>query len=290
VGVLIQPYNLDELEFAFCYRLYLRWSTHRRNPQSHLAELDPSTLEAIAKRYDMRILESSSSKTDVRLMASLKPQETVSACASKLKGQISKWLRGRLGRSSPENLLSKGYFACTTGKTTADAVNRYLDEQSEHHGYSDRPSPPVFLREYALSQTDERRLKANHAATHLQHHIVLATWRRFGVFEASAGESVAARWRTLLRERNAALRKISFVPDHVHIAIRVHPSVSPARLIVEMMNSAQEQMWSEFANSVIRARVERLWQPSAYLGSFGDLESAKISKYIRQWETQGRQA
>ena len=50
------------------------------------------------------------------------------------------------------------------------------------------------------------------------------------------------------------------------------------------MNTAQTLMWKNFENSVIRARVQRLWQPSAYIGSFGELESAKMAAYVRKWE------
>ncbi len=81
-----------------------------------------------------------------------------------------------------------------------------------------------------------------------------------------------------------ALEKVSFVPDHAHLAVRFHPSVSPAMMVVALMNAAQEHMWSHFPDTVIRAGVERLWQPSAYLGAFGDFESTKIAAYVRRWE------
>ena len=90
----------------------------------------------------------------------------------------------------------------------------------------------------------------------------------------------------MLQDVQAALVKISFVPDHVHLALRVHPSTSPAELIVQLMNSAQDFMFQRYCEDVIRAGVERLWQPSAYLGSYGDLESAKIAAYIKSWESQ----
>lgn len=81
-----------------------------------------------------------------------------------------------------------------------------------------------------------------------------------------------------------ALEEVSFVPDHVHLAVHIHPSVSPAKSVVALMNAAQELLWTEFAESAIRAGVERLWQPSAYIGSCGDLESAKLAAYVRRWE------
>jgi REP element-mobilizing transposase RayT len=43
-------------------------------------------------------------------------------------------------------------------------------------------------------------------------------------------------------------------------------------------------MWRQFERDVIQAGVERLWQPSAYVGSFGDLTSLAVSAYISQWE------
>jgi len=140
-----------------------------------------------------------------------------------------------------------------------------------------------------MSCPDEERLKAKHAVTHLQHHMVLATWRRKGVFGRQAGEDVAGCWKNLLSDKPAALVKVSFVPDHVHVALRVHPAVSPAGLILQLMNSAQELMWSTFADSVIRAGVARLWQPSAYLGSYGDVESSRVSSYVKQWKKETEQ-
>jgi len=281
--MFIQHYSLDELQFAYCCRVYLRWLTYKGKPNSALNELSQSAIEKIGERYGIHILESDANDTEVRLLASLKPQETVSACASKLKGQISKWIRGKLKLSVPKHLISRGYFACTTGKNTATAVNRYLDQQGKHHGYDKRPRPPVFLRTYEISSQDEQRLRPKHAVTHLQHHVVMATSYRQGAFGSEAARAVSENWVTSLRGKQAAMLKVSFVPDHVHMALRLHPSVSPAELIVDLMNLGQEFMWEHFEEAVVRAGIERLWQPSAYLGSFGDLESTKISKYIQQW-------
>ena len=50
------------------------------------------------------------------------------------------------------------------------------------------------------------------------------------------------------------------------------------------MNVSQELIWTDLTNAVIRGRVERLWQPGTYVGSYGDMESAKISAYVRKWE------
>ena len=74
---------------------------------------------------------------------------------------------------------------------------------------------------------------------------------------------------------------MSFVPDHVHVALRVHPARSPADTVVELMNAAQEVMEQELAS----AGLNRLWQPSAYVGSYGDLASPQVRSYIENWKS-----
>ncbi len=281
--MLIQPYQSDELEFAWCYRVYLRCKTYRARVQPVLAGLTCEALQSCLAPYDVHILEASADSTSVLALASLLPAETVAAFAGKLKGRISKWLRERLALDQPENLLSKGYFASTAGQSSAETVEQYLEKQGEHHRYLSRRHPPVFVKTFPITPADEQRLSAVHAVTILQLHVVLSTWRRKGVFAQSSAEATTQCWRELQEQTRFVLQKVSFVPDHVHLAVRLHPSVSPAELVVALMNASQEMMWSDFDDVVIRAGVERLWQPSAYIGSYGELESKKIGAYVRRW-------
>lgn len=281
--MLIQPYSREELRFAYCYRVYLRWRTHRAKPCAPLAKLERAALASLASEFDIRILESASDVTDLLLLVSLKPDETISACAGKLKGRVSRWLREALQLSQPADLVSRGYFACTVGKSTRAAVEQYLDQQGEHHGYAERVLPPVFLESYDLSANDEARISPKHAMVVAQFHLVLATSGRRGVFGATEGCAVAAAWRKLQTSLNVALTKVSFLPDHVHLALRAHPSVAPADLAVALMNAAQQVVFEQFPAAVVQARLARLWQPSAYIGSYGHLASPQISKYISNW-------
>ena len=277
--MFLQPYQREELRFAYCYRAYLRWSTHRGAACPPLASLDQTLLSSIASRYEIRVLESASDARDLLTLVSLKPTETISACASKLKGQVSKWLNKALQLEQPADLLSRGYFACTVGQSTSDAVEQYLSLQSEHHGYAGRVLPPVYVEKFNLSDADEDRVNARHAAVVAQFHLVMATGNRRGVFGSAEGRAVTAEWRKLQTTRRIAVIKVSFVPDHVHIALRVHPAESPADLAVALMNAAQQVM----SRQLIAAELDRLWQPSAYIGSYGDLASPQIRKYIQNW-------
>ncbi len=275
--MFIQSYQADELHFAYCYRVYFRWRTLRNVSCGPLAQLNAMVLNNLVESYGVAVLECSASDTEVVTMVSLQPQETISASAGKLKGRVTKWLNQKLGSSEPLHLLSRGYFACTVGKSRREAVEQYLDNQSAHHGYDQRQLPPIFVERYDLSATDAARLAAKHACVVAQFHVVLATRQRRGVFGSLEGRTIAAEWRRRQEEMRIAIVKVSFVPDHVHLAVRLHPAVSPADVVVALMNAAQDIA----QDLLVREGLERLWQKSAYVGSYGDLASPQVRKYIR---------
>jgi REP element-mobilizing transposase RayT len=281
--MLLEPYEAQQLSLAFCYRVYFRWRTHRRQARPELTALNADVLNELLGPYQIHVLEAETSSIDSLVLASLRPEASVAATASIMKGRVSKWLREQLGLDQPTNLLGTGYFASTCGKSTSQTIEQYLETQAEHHGYLHHALPPVFVREFALGSDVEDRLKAKHSATILQYHVVLSTWNRQGVFSEHAAECVAESWRALERELRFAIRKVSFVPDHVHLAVKAHPALSPETLIVRLMNSGQELMWDRFQENVIRAGVERLWLPSGYIGSYGELASPQVSQYLRNW-------
>lgn len=281
--MLIQPYLLEELRFAYCYRVFLRWRTYRAKPNPALPGLDRSALATMANEFGIHLLESAANETDLLALVSLKPEETISACTSKLKGRVSKWLREAMQLTAPTNLLSRGYFSCTTGKSSRAAVEEYLSTQAEHHGYEQRAVSPAYVESFALEATEEARLTPAHASVVAQFHVVLATRGRRGVFGQTESRAVIEAWRQQQTNWQLALRKVSFLPDHVHIALRAHPAVSPAALALALMNAAQRVVFEQFPTAVLQARVERLWQPSAYIGSYGDVTSPALRKYIENW-------
>ncbi|MDZ4848255.1 MAG: IS200/IS605 family transposase [Pirellulaceae bacterium] len=126
-------------------------------------------------------------------------------------------------------------------------------------------------------------MATDHAVTSLKFHVVLATWKRQGVFSAEAAKAIVANWRDQQARLRVVFDKFSFLPDHVHIAVEVHPTVSPTLLVTKLMNASQEFAFENFPENVIRAKAERLWQPSAYIGSFGDLTTAAMKSYIDRW-------
>ena len=279
----LAEYHPDEIKLAYSHCVYLRWQTHRRVPSQRLAALDCAMLQSLVTKYAIRILELESDPCEVLRLISLQPTDSVAAAEGKVKGQAAKWLRQQSG-----DRFARSYFACTSGKSTADQLDAYLDSQGEHHGYARRVLPPVFVKTFPVA-ADDHPLQPAHALANLRFHFVFATWFRRGVFGAEAGEAVTNAWQSLETEHRFSLLKVSFVPDHVHIAVRVHPGVVPAPLVSVLMNAAQAVVWRDFSADAIQAHAERLWQPSAYIGSYGDLATPQIAAYLRRWRDE-RQA
>ena len=141
----------------------------------------------------------------------------------------------------------------------------------------------MYVESFHLTPEDEGRLNAKHACTLIQFHFVLGTWKRRGVFGSQEGRAIATAWQRLQAKNQFALLKVSFLPDHVHLAVRSHPAVSPAKLVVIFMNVGQQVMFEHCPDAVISARLERLWQPSAYMGSYGSLATPQIQRYMQNW-------
>ncbi len=283
----IPPFSADELAFAWCNRIYFAFHTHRRKPIQWLQQLDNETLKELLAPYGIHLLEFNSTQIESRALVSLSVTDSASSAVGKIKGRLSKWISNTAGGSPEEKhqWLGRGYFATTTGKSTAEEVAAYLERQGEHHGYGSGAQSPVYIRTYDRHDADDRRLATDHAVTCLQYHFVLATeWRR-GVFSQESAAMVAERWRAMQTEMKVVIRKVSILPDHVHVAVDLHPTVLPASVAVALMNAAQELMIEKFDMALIRARVKRLWQASAYVGSFGELRSASIASYIKRWES-----
>ena len=283
--MLIQPYQLEELQFAWCHRIYFRTRTHCRTPIASLAALKTTEIANILEPYDIHVLDFNASSQEIQGLLSLKPVEATATALSKTKGRISKWLSDQEGDPSSPKHLARGYFAVTAGQTNTAAVEQYLENQPVHHGYTNRARPPVFVRSISHSKEALRKLQTDHAVTRLRYHIVFVVPHRHGVFYAESAEALTNRWLEL--EGEFLIDKVSFLADHVHIAVSLHPKVSPAVVAFELMNSSQVFMWNQFSNAVVRAGIERLWQPGAYIGSFGDLSSNAVSAYMQRWSESG---
>ena len=156
------------------------------------------------------------------------------------------------------------------------AVRQYLEQQAEHHGYASRLLPPV----YSYRATSPIILQAPHAVFDMSHHLVFSTYHRKGVFTSNLGEALSKYWLNVACKRGFAIDQISVVPDHIHLLIRNVPKMSIETCVLMLLNNAQHFVGQRFPNTLIEAGLDRLWQPSAYAGTCGQVSTALIKKWL----------
>ncbi len=278
--MFVPPYQLEELKFAYCIHVYYRWHTYCRLPHPGMMQITPAQLES--ERPDVRILNLKVKPTEVALLASLHPGCSVSVGASKIKGAVCQLTRKLEEDAGREKTAGDGYFACTVGKRTSQELDRYLDTQAAHHGYDRQVNAPVLIRAWPDDRSAAVR-QAHHTATDVRWHFVFSTWDRKGTFTQQAAGEVVRAWESRVSCDRVRLIKVSFLPDHVHLAIRTHPAIVPAALVTELLNSSQELMVQEFSSLMIRTGNPRIWKPGAYIGTVGDLVSGQTRAYLEGW-------
>jgi putative transposase len=272
----IDPFN--EISWAFQLHYHLCFRTHRRRPffdnRSKAIALSQA-LTDLCKTNDFHLLEKNQEPKSVQLVLSLRAHQRISDVLKKLKGRSSAALCRDFGMSPP--LWARGYLARSVGHVRVQAVRRYLDEQVEHHGYSQRTLPPVFR----YKPPEPRPLATAHATFDLTHHLVLATKFRRGVLRSNMGEALLNYWTNVAAKRGFAIDQATVLPDHVHLLVRMTPKTTVEEIMLSLMNNGQYFIAKHFPHALVEAKIDQLWQASAYAGTCGELTTALLKAFLR---------
>ena len=193
----------------------------------------------------------------------------------KIKGRSSALLCREYGITPP--LWARGYLARSVGRVRVQSVKRYIAQQAERHGYAKRALPPVF-RFRAL---EPALLGTAHAAFDLTHHIVFATTYRKGIFDSKIGKALVSYWINVAAKREFALDQATVLPDHVHMLVRTTPKLTIEQVAISLMNNGQYFVAKHFPGVMVEAKIDQLWQPSAYAGTCGELTTALLKAFLR---------
>jgi putative transposase len=175
------------LESAYQLHYYLCFKTHYlRNVLVGTTEQELVSVatETVCEKEGYHLLETNVEPTYVRLLLSLKPDQSVSRAVQRLKGNLSRrfsaTFASRLAELRMPTLWARGYFARSSGKANLDTVRRYVDSQITHHGY--RGAWTEGLR-YRNLQFKSPAFSLSHCLTILKYHLVLVTDSRLPIFD-----------------------------------------------------------------------------------------------------------
>jgi len=272
---------LTTLTWAYQLHYYVCFRTHRRRlcfAEAHQGEALTAALTEICQRHDYHLLESRPYPDHLRCLLSLRPEHVISSVIKTIKANASRAVSGQLELAAP--VWARGYLARSVGRVRLAIVKEYLLRQAEHHGYAARHLSPV----YRYRATAPVVLTAQHASFDLQHHLVFATAYRRGIFSSAMADALAQYWLRVATKHSFAIDQMTIVPDHVHMLLRTVPKLSIADCVLALLNNGQHFIGKNYAQALVEAGVEQLWQASAYAGTRGQYTTALIKAWLRERE------
>jgi REP element-mobilizing transposase RayT len=66
------------------------------------------------------------------------------------------------------------------------------------------------------------------------------------------------------------------------LLVRITPKISIEQVTISLMNNAQHFMAKHFPVRLVEAKIDQLWQPSAYVGTCGELTTALLKAFLRR--------
>jgi putative transposase len=273
----LEPFK--EISWAFQLHYHICFRTHRRrtvfDDRYRTAALSEALVD-LCKINDIHLIEKDCQPAHVQMILSLRPRQLISDVLKTLKGRSSAILCPAFALTPP--LWARGYLARSAGRVRVQAVKHYLTTQGEHHGYAKRALPPVFR----FRATEPEILTTAHSSFDLTHHLVLATRFRRGVFDSKTGEALVTYWIRVAAKHGFAVDQATVLPDHVHLLIRITPKISVEQVALSLMNNGQYCIARHFPWALVEAKIDQLWQPSAYVGTCGELPTALLKAFLRR--------
>jgi putative transposase len=274
--VRLEPFK--EISWAFQLHYHLCFRTHRRKTvfdnRSRTAALSQA-LVGLCTINDFHLLEKDCQPAHVQLLLSLRPSQLISDVLKRLKGRSSAALCREFALTPP--LWARGYLARSAGRVRVQAVKHYLDIRAEHHGFSKRALPPVFR----FRPTKPENLTTAHASFDLTHHLVLATRFRRGIFDSKMGEALINYWTKVAAKGGFAIDQATVLRDHIHLLVRITPKLTVEQATLSLMNNGQYFVGKHFPRVLVEAKIDQLWQSSAYVGTCGELTTSLLKAFLR---------
>ncbi|MCI0388111.1 MAG: IS200/IS605 family transposase [Acidobacteria bacterium] len=277
--MLLEP--LDTICWAYQLHYYLCFRTRRAAAvftASERVEALEAALREICERHQYHLLQSKVYPDHLRCLLSLRPAQAVSEVIQTIKANSARLFNAQFAMTPP--LWGRGFLARSVGRVRLGVVKDYINGQAEHHGYNKRVRPPVLR----YSDEESVALTAAHSCFELNHHLVFATRYRRGVFDSALGESLIQYWRRVASARGFAIDRVTIVPDHAHLLVRIVPKMNIEECALALLNNGQHFVGERAPEAMIHAKIEQLWQASAYAATTGKVTTALVKAFLSERE------
>jgi putative transposase len=274
------------LEAAYQLHFYLVFKTKYLHPllaDPAQKSLVHNTFETVCSREDYHLLDTSITPNHIKILVSLKPQQTISNLVQKVKGNLSYQFgvesRDLLRRFDIKSFLASGYFARSSGKVNLEAARRYVETQAAHHGHKGEWIKPLSCRNATFRSP---AFKLAHCFCILDYHVVLATQSRISVFDEAIAPSLFEYLMSVGNKHGFVLDRMGLMPDHIHLILEGIPTLSIEECVRAILNNTHHWMTKQFWGVLKETGAWDVWQPSFYAGTVGAFSTAQVRRFLNQ--------
>lgn len=282
--MILPPFKA--LDAAYELHFYLCFKTHYLKPLFATEDahaLVSNVLDEVCDREQYHLLEAKITTDHLRLLVSMKPEQTISRAVRMLKGNVSRAFASafpyELKRQGSETLWARGYFARSSGKVNQEVAQRYVEGQVSHHGYRGKWTNTLKYRNPAFNSP---AFELAHCVCLLDYHLVLVTKFRTALFDEKIAPRLFDYMIKVGSKHGFAVDRISLLPDHIHLIIEALPGVSVCECVLALLNNTRHWMEQRYSGVLKQTGAWDVWQPSFYAGTVGEYSTAQVRQFLSQ--------
>lgn len=272
------------LDAAYQLHFYLCLKTRYLKPllvtNDHHA-LIGRVLDDVCAREQYHLLETAISPDHLRLLLSLKPDQTVSRAVKMLKGNLSREFSSAfandLQRHNTKTLWARGYFGRSAGKVNLERARKYVEEQVSHHGYKGSWTKALKFRNPTFKSP---AFELEHCLCMLDYHVVLVTEYRKALFDEAIAPELFSYVLTIGEKHGFVIDRIGLLPDHMHLILEAVPGVSIQECVLAILENTRYWMEQHYAGVLKQTSGWDVWHPSFYAGTVGEYSTAQVIRFL----------
>ncbi len=218
---------------------------------------------AAAFKGDALELESHTWQADaIHLTVASPPDRAPVWISQRLKGRLDYALR----KCGADCAFSRKVSLRAFGHNRGAVVERYVRDQLEHVDLAD----PRYRKTLASVAVNDPAVDlsvpaiSSHGRYWYGLHVVFVVSSRYRVGNHDFLDRLRARVLEAAVAQDCALKRLAIMPDHMHLALRGNPTLSPSEIAVGLQNSTADVAGMQ------------LWEEEFYVGTFGDYDHGAV--------------
>lgn len=278
--MLLEP--LKTISWAYQLHYYLCFRTRRcrsifTTPE-HVEALE-TELREICERHEYHLLQSKVYPDHLRCLLSLRPAQAISTVIRTIKANSARLFNAQFALTPPPQ--GTRLFGAQR-RARAPGSGQTVHQRAGRTSRVREACPPTgFPLQRGRSRDADgcaRQLRVE-PSSGLRHAVSPRGLRfRFGRRTDSILAAAPAS------ARGFAIDRVTAVPDHTHLLVRIAPKMSIEECALALLNNGQHFVGQHAPESLIQARIEQLWQASAYAGTTGKVTTALVKTFLSERE------